>query len=442
MKEEEKQSLEISNKEDYLIHYKKINIMGNEDVGKTSLIAFFENYHDKNFIIQPKNYSYERVESEVSEETDIHSLVEDVKRITVEYNGLTNLYLNIYETNLNELENIKNHLDTLLFQTECIIFIFDKNNIDSLQNIQKLIPIIIQKKINKEIRNIPIFLLKNKVDLTDEDEEQTQKIENEIKNIKNIYKDLIVFIELSLNIRDKFEEFIYDFYHYCYYDSKIDPEDFVNSIKLNDPIRQMKNNNIQNSPTIKISLIGESSVGKTSFLYYFYSKKIDMISSTIGHDIYRISAEVNKKKIFIELLDTAGQERYKSITKNQIQNRNCFIIFLDVTYEKSLEMVDNWIKIIKKVTNINNTLIYLVANKIDLIEERKVSRKDIENYSQKNGIIYQECSCKNGIGVYEIMNDVIYRGYCKTYNSILSDNITQSTKKLKKNLHKRKNHCC
>ena len=123
--EEEQETFEISNKEDYLIHYKKINVMGDEGVGKTSLITFFENYYNEEFVIKSQDYSFEKTESEVTEEFNIQipSLVENVKRITVEYDDSTNLYLNIYETNLNELENIKNYLDTLLFQTECIIFI-------------------------------------------------------------------------------------------------------------------------------------------------------------------------------------------------------------------------------------------------------------------------------------------------------------------------------
>ena len=135
MEEGHEEILEISNKNDFLIHYKKINIIGDKGVGKTSLITFFENYHKKEFVIKPLYDSFGKTESEIIEVSNNlnFSLVENVKRIAVEYNGITNLYLNIYETNLNDLENIKNYLDTLLFQTECIIFIFDKSDINSLK---------------------------------------------------------------------------------------------------------------------------------------------------------------------------------------------------------------------------------------------------------------------------------------------------------------------
>ena len=71
--EEEQETFEISNKEDYLIHYKKINVMGDEGVGKTSLITFFENYHNKEFVIKSQDYSFEKTKSEVTEESNINN---------------------------------------------------------------------------------------------------------------------------------------------------------------------------------------------------------------------------------------------------------------------------------------------------------------------------------------------------------------------------------
>ena len=444
MKEEEEQETFVkNNKEDYLIHYKKINVMGDEGVGKTSLITFFENYYNKEFVIKSQTYSFEKTESEVTEESNIQisSLVENVKRITVEYDGTTNLYLNIYETNLNDLENIKNYLDTLLFQTECIIFIFDKSNINSLQNIKKLIPIINQKKLEKKIRNIPIFLLENKVDLQDIGQENIQKITDEIQNIKDKYNDLIIFQEISLYIRDKFEDFINDFNKYCYSDSKIDEKDLVNLIKLNDPLRQIENN-IKYSQKIRFSLIGETSVGKTSFINSFFSKNIGDLIATIGNDVYRIYAEVDHQEIEVEIWDTAGQDKLQNITKSQFQNRNGFIFFFDVTNKKSFNDIEKWIKKTEKITDLKNKLIYLVANKIDLIEERKVSKEDIKNYAEKRGIIYQECSCKNGIGVYEIMNEIIYSVICDPYNCKIDLNNSKNPIKVSKNTNNKKSSCC
>ena len=443
MKEEEQETLEKNNKEDYLIHYKKINIMGDDGAGKTSLITFFENYYNKEFVIKPPYDSFEKTESEVMDESNIqnYSLVENVKRITVEYDGNTNLYLNIYETDLNQIDNIKNYLDILLLQTECIIFIFDKSEINSLENIKKLIPIISQKKNTNEIRNIPIFLLENKIDLQDIDPENIQKITDEIQNIKDEYKDLIIFQEISLYIRDKFEDFIYDFHKYCYSHSKIDNADFLNLIKLNDPLRQMKNN-IKTNQATKFSLIGESSVGKTSFINSFCGKNIERITATVGNDLYRIYAEVDHQEVSVELWDTAGQERFQSITKNHLQNRNGFVIFLDITNEGSYNGIEKWIKKIEKVTDLKNILIYLVANKIDLIKERKVPKKDIKKLADKREIICQECSCKKGVGVYEIMNEIIYNGFHKSNDcKIDQDNNKKSitlTSKGHKSGHKKK----
>ena len=384
-----------SNKNDYLIHYKKINIMGDESVGKSSLITFFENYYNRNFVIKTNN-ELSRSQSEISNENP--SLVEQIKRITVEHNGSTNLYLNIYETNLDEIENIKNNLDTLLFNTECIIFIYDKNNLNTFNNIKKLIPIITEKIQKHEIRNIPIFLIKNKMD-----EESDEQNDNEIEK----FKDLVIFETLSLLNRDKFENFIYDFYKYCYTHSKIDKKDYINIIKLNDPLRQTTKNFNNTKSNIKLLLVGSSNVGKTSFINYFYGKKIDNVLSTIGSDEYNIYAEVDNKIINVKFRDTAGQEIYRSNTKNYFIKSNGILLFFDITNKQSYEEIDGWLKDIND--NNENVIIYLIGNKVDKLDKREVSKQDAKDFAIKNNMVYRECSCLNGIGVYEVVNEIIYQ---------------------------------
>ena len=392
---------EQSNKNDFLIHYKKINIMGNEGVGKSSLITFFENYDNHSFVIKPQNLS--RSQSDIGNDNNIN-LVEQIKKITVEYSGLINLYLNIYETNLDQIDIIKMNLDVLLSNTECVIFIYDKNNLDSLDNIKKLIPIIRGKIDRKEILNIPIFLLKNKMD-----EESDEQNDSEIEQIK----DLVIFEKISLFNRNKFQDFIYDFYGQCYTHSKIDKKEFVNNIKLNDPLRQAFNDlKGKNLPNLKLLLAGNQNVGKTSFINYFNGKKIDKIIYTIGSDEYDIFAEVDDKIVNIRIRDTAGQEIYRSNTKNYYAKSQGVLLFFDVTNKKSFDEINEWLKGINN--NNEDAIIYLIGNKIDLYEKREVPKQDAKDFAEKNNMTYYECSCLNGIGVYEIVNEIIYKIVLKT----------------------------
>ena len=122
---------EIKNKD--MIHYQKINIFGEPGVGKSSLISYLENYKDDNFVIEEQNElrnSFQSRDSNIPES----SLVEQIKKIKIELNEDKNLYLNVYETNIDRFDTIKMNLETLLFQTECIIIMLD-NNIIIFENI-------------------------------------------------------------------------------------------------------------------------------------------------------------------------------------------------------------------------------------------------------------------------------------------------------------------
>ena len=113
------ETVEIRQKD--MIHYHKINIFGESDVGKTSLISLLEHYNDENFKIEVdtnRNSSF----------NEQSSIVEQIKKLDIKLYEDRTLYLNIYETNLNRFDPIKINLDTLLVQTECIIIMFDNSS--------------------------------------------------------------------------------------------------------------------------------------------------------------------------------------------------------------------------------------------------------------------------------------------------------------------------
>ena len=193
-----------------IINYQKINIFGDEGVGKTTLISYMENYNCNNFQIIEKIEGDSKISIKSYKNTC--SLVEQIKRIEISFKENKNLYFNVYETNLDRYDYIKMNLDTLLLQTECIIIIWDKSKSDTFDNIPNLISTINVGIKEKKFRDVPIFLIQNKIDLEIRDSidnELENNIKDSIGKIKNDNKN-IIYKEISLLEKNDFYHLISD----------------------------------------------------------------------------------------------------------------------------------------------------------------------------------------------------------------------------------------
>jgi small GTP-binding protein len=163
----------------------------------------------------------------------------------------------------------------------------------------------------------------------------------------------------------------------------------------------------------KFALLGDSSVGKTSIFKKISTGEFFLENiSTIGTDKksieyndieIEINGKTEKKSFLIELFDTAGQERYRSITKNYIKGSDGIILIYDITNKETFEHVEKWLTSIKDVLSdwkASNYLIMLLGNKLDLIDieeyERKVEIDEAKNKCDDNEIHWGgECSAKD-----------------------------------------------
>ena len=157
----------------------------------------------------------------------------------------------------------------------------------------------------------------------------------------------------------------------------------------------------------KLILIGSSNVGKTSIIKQLISQEFnDNFISTIGVHFYTKKLFINDKKIEFLIWDTAGLEKFKSVTKNYYKTSNVCIIVFDVTDKQSFEDVFEWLNFYKENCNENNNKIFLFGNKIDKNLERSVNAEDIDDFCKRNNLIYYETSAKDGKNINDVFRNV------------------------------------
>ena len=158
----------------------------------------------------------------------------------------------------------------------------------------------------------------------------------------------------------------------------------------------------------KVLLLGDSTVGKTCFLKKYTDKTFqDVHMSTIGLD-YRVKTMTLKsgKVVKLQIWDTAGQDRFRAITKNYYKGANGIILIYDVTSIQTYENVKNWITQIREEAS-PNVIIYIAGNKIDLEEERKIKTEEGQKLAEELGLPFFETSAKTGVNINESFEDLV-----------------------------------
>ena len=159
----------------------------------------------------------------------------------------------------------------------------------------------------------------------------------------------------------------------------------------------------------KVLLLGDSTVGKTCFLLRYCDKTFeDAHLMTVGLD-YRLKSMVlkNEKNVKLQIWDTAGQDRFRAITKNYYKGANGIILIYHVTNLQSYENVKNWIAQIKESAS-QNVIVYLVGNKIAVKEEdRCVKTEDGKKIAEEFNLPFFESSAKLGININEIFEKIV-----------------------------------
>ncbi|KAG9509300.1 Ras-related protein Rab-3 [Fragariocoptes setiger] len=157
----------------------------------------------------------------------------------------------------------------------------------------------------------------------------------------------------------------------------------------------------------KILIIGNSSVGKTSFLFRYADDSFtSAFVSTVGIDFKVKTVHRRNKRVKLQIWDTAGQERYRTITTAYYRGAMGFILMYDVTNEESFNSVQDWVTQIKTYSW-DNAQVILVGNKSDMEDERVVSFDRGKQLADQLGLEFFETSAKENINVSNVFERLV-----------------------------------
>ncbi|KAM8719880.1 hypothetical protein ACLKA7_006009 [Drosophila subpalustris] len=179
---------------------------------------------------------------------------------------------------------------------------------------------------------------------------------------------------------------------------------------------------------IKLLIIGESGVGKSSLVRRFVENKFDENHDvTIGMDFKTAVMNVDGIDYKVALWDTAGAERFRSLTPSFYRKALGAILVYDITDRDSLVKLEAWLAEVDSFSDNPNIAIIVVGNKID--KERVVDREEGRKFARKHRALFIETSAKCDQFVSDAFRDIVekivsseYFGNGGTANGMTIDN--------------------
>jgi len=161
---------------------------------------------------------------------------------------------------------------------------------------------------------------------------------------------------------------------------------------------------------LKIIVLGESGVGKTSLLIRYVENRFTLnTKSTIGANFLTKRIEVDDKVATCQIWDTAGQERFQGLGTAFYRGSDGVIFVFDVTQRKSFEELEQWKKafLIQVGQEGNDKFpMIILANKVDMEDKREVSQKELREWCSKHNLTWFETSAKEGSNVDRAFEEI------------------------------------
>ena len=171
----------------------------------------------------------------------------------------------------------------------------------------------------------------------------------------------------------------------------------------------------------KIIFTGDSGVGKTSIINAIMGQKFpEEYEPSIGVDFFSKTIRYKGRLMKLQIWDSAGQEKFRSLIPNYIRGSSLIFLIFDISKKESFEHLNEWITFI---TNIEKGNIVIVGNKIDLKENRVITKEEAEKYCKEKNYDYFEVSAKEGTNI----NNLLYTSVASLpiFNSINTEGLSK-----------------
>ena len=206
-----------------------------------------------------------------------------------------------------------------------------------------------------------------------------------------------------------------------------------------------KKSNDSNDDDIKVILVGESGTGKTSLINCIQGKQFfegAQMSSMICSFV-KINMEILNNKYILNLWDTIGQEKFRSLTKIFLNDSKIVIFVYDITKEKTFEELSFWFDLVEKELG-PDPIKGIAANKQDLIEEQTISDNTLEEYAKQKNVDFSYTTATNIDGFKNLLEKLLLK-YLEKIGKLNKNSKRIKGKKLKKekdDKHKSKSKKC
>jgi len=155
--------------------------------------------------------------------------------------------------------------------------------------------------------------------------------------------------------------------------------------------------------SFKIIVVGDSGVGKSCLTMKGTKNHFeDCYSPTVGFEFFVFNIRINDKNIKLQIWDTCGQEAYRSLITSFYRNSSLAVIAYAIDNENSFSNIESWLNEIKTQAN-PETKIFLIGNKADLEDKRKIETEAAKKFSVDHNFNYFiETSAKTGFNAQNV----------------------------------------
>mmetsp|Transcript_11078 Transcript_11078/g.33216 ORF Transcript_11078/g.33216 Transcript_11078/m.33216 type:complete len:205 (-) Transcript_11078:1166-1780(-) len=162
---------------------------------------------------------------------------------------------------------------------------------------------------------------------------------------------------------------------------------------------------------LKVLLVGDSSVGKSSLLLRFTADQfVASTNPTIGVDFRTKYVTMQNKRLKLTIWDTAGQERFRTLTSSYYRGAHAVIFVYDVTRRETFDSLGEiWMQEVDMYSTIDNAIKMVVANKVDRDSDREVTTEEGQNFGKAHGCLFVETSAKADVAVTQAFEELVLK---------------------------------